>query len=152
MKINLLEIKKWVLKNILKKKYIRIGHCINCGSCCRRIYITHNGEVIKKESDLKDLQKYGYYRDFIVIEENENGLLLKCKLLDDKTNLCKNHKYRYSICRKYPQEEIFKIGAQLATTCGYSFQPIDSFSKILKKEIKKIDRKNKEEDKKFKII
>ncbi len=127
------EIKKIYYKYILNKKYIKTGTCLQCGQCCQNIYIKHDKKVINDEKEFHKLNLQGNYADFEITGKDETGLVFKCKLLDEKTKLCKNHKVRGFICRRYPQEEIFAFGAKLAEGCGYKFEPIDSFEDVLKK-------------------
>ena len=56
---------------------------------------------------------------------------------DKEKKLCKDHKNRPPICRNYPSEEIFKMGAQLQSDCGYSFEPIEKFYEVFEKVNKK---------------
>ena len=102
------------------------------GFCCQNIYIKHDRKVLKNEKEFYNLNQKGKYLDFEIIDKDDTGLVFKCKLLDEVTNLCKNHKARDFICRRYPQEEIFAFGAKLANGCGYKFEPIDSFEDVLK--------------------
>ena len=130
-------IQKFLLKTNLKKKYIRNGKYIKCEKCCENIYIKHQRKVLKEKQDFEKLQKQGEYLEFEIVSCDEIGLVFKCKNLDNKTRLCKNHKKRSIICRKYPQEEIFSMGSNLASGCGYWFEPIEHFEDVLKKILKK---------------
>ncbi len=126
------KLKKFYYKYILRKKYIRTGACLKCGQCCRNIYIKHDRKVLADENDFYKLNQKGKYLDFEIMGKDETGLIFKCKLLDEQTKLCKNHKARDFICRRYPQEEIFSFSAKLADGCGYKFEPIESFEDVLK--------------------
>src|SRR5574344_1499301 len=143
LKINLenkfiIKIRKFILKYIFGKKYIRFGECKCCGACCSHIYITHKGAVINDEEKFKKLQKFNwFYSTLEVIDADEIGLIFKCTNLDEEKKMCKIHKQRDKICRKYPQEEIFMLGGSLGENCGYRFEPIDKFDDILKKIQKK---------------
>ena len=127
------KLKKFYYKYILRKKYIRTGFCLKCGQCCQNIYIKHDKNVIADEKEFYYLNQKGKYLDFEVIGKDDTGLVFKCKLLDEESKLCKNHKIRDFICRRYPQEEIFTFGAKLAQGCGYKFEPIESFEDVLKR-------------------
>ena len=78
----------------------------------------------------KDIFFYSYLK---VIGKDDMGLIFECSKLDKDTGMCTVHSTRPAICRKYPQEEIFSMGASLAENCGYSFEPIFSFEEVLKK-------------------
>ena len=127
-------IKKFFFYYILRKKYFREGHCLMCGRCCEKIYVKHGKNVITEEETFYKLQKmHSFYSSLELIGKDENGLIFRCKNLDTETRKCKNHKKRDNICRKYPQEEIFMMGGDMAKTCGYRFVPIYTFKEILKK-------------------
>lgn len=65
--------------------------------------------------------------------KDEIGLIFECTNIDEETQLCKIHKNRPQICRRYPQEAIFMMGGALAENCGYKFTPIESFDEVFKK-------------------
>ena len=134
-------IKKFFYLKILHKKYYRIGSCKGCGRCCRQIYVKHAKGVIKEEADferLKDLHRF--YKYLKVTGKDEIGLVFECSNLDGETNLCKIHKNRPGICRRYPQEEIFGMGGALAEDCGYKLVPIESFNEVFQQVAKKSKR------------
>lgn len=134
------DLKKFYYKYILRKKYIRTGFCKKCGQCCQNIYIKHDNKVISDKIEFYKLNKKNKYLDFEITGKDESGLIFKCKLLDENTNLCKNHKNRDFICRRYPQEEIFSFGAKLANGCGYKFEPVESFEDVFFKVVKQKSR------------
>lgn len=105
-----------------------------CGRCCERIYVKHGKNVIRDVDVFYKLQKmHRFYDSLEVMGQDENGVIFKCTNLDKETRKCKIHKYRDRICRKYPQEELFMMGGDMAQTCGYKFTPIYTFEEILKK-------------------
>lgn len=128
------QIKKFWHKYILRKKYYRQGQCKGCGACCIHIYVKHLKGVVKTEEEFQKLrQLHPFYTYLEIMGKDEIGLFFKCKNLDKETHKCNIHKKRPSICRRYPQEEIFLLGGTLKDDCGYSFTPIDSFNDVLKK-------------------
>ncbi len=130
--------KKFFLTKILRRQYYRIGECKCCGACCQNIYVKHAKGVIsdlKEFEKLKKLDKFYTYLD--VIGKDETGLLFKCNNLDEETHKCKIHNKRPGICRRYPQEELFKMGGIVTEECGYKLIPIVSFDEVLEKQIKK---------------
>ena len=129
------EAKKFFLNKILKRKYFRTGSCKGCGKCCENIYVNHGKKGFIKSVDEFNRLKFfhSFYRGLELIGEDELGLLFKCRHLDSVTRKCKIHFFRPPICRKYPMEEIFKMGGILTPDCGYKLTPIEKFSDILSK-------------------
>ena len=129
-----MDIKKFFLKYILRRKYYRTGSCKGCGACCSHIYVKHMKGVVKTEEEFKKLKLlHPFYTYLEVLGSDETGLYFECKKLDKETKKCTIHNMRPGICRRYPQEEIFSMGGALKDDCGYMFKPIDSFESILKK-------------------
>lgn len=127
-------IKKFFHLKILKRKYYRVGKCLECGRCCKNIYVKHGKSFIKDEKVFNRLKPlHTFYFDLEIIGKDDMGLVFACKNLDETTKRCKIHKKRARICRDYPMEEIFKMGGTLAEGCGYRFVPIEKFSDILRK-------------------
>jgi len=134
------KVKKFYHKHILRRKYYKFGKCNMCGACCENIYVFHSGKIIKTKEDFLELQNktdYPFYRFISITGSDEFGLIFKCDKFDETKKLCKDHKRRPSICRNYPSEEIFKLGASLKEGCGYGFEPIEKFDEVLKKVLKR---------------
>lgn len=130
--------KKFVLTKILKKKYYRAGNCLGCGKCCKKIYVKTHNHVIKDEKEFQKLKfLHIFYTYLTVVDKDETGLVFSCCNLDEETNLCKIHKKRPGICRRYPQEELFRMGGELSEDCGYKMVPIIPFSEVFEKMINK---------------
>ena len=128
----------WFLRVILRRKYKRTGSCANCGACCSHIYVRHMKGVVKEEKEFEKLQLlHSFYGGLNVIGKDELGLIFECNYLDKETKLCKIHKHRPGICRRYPQEEIFEMGGCLSSDCGYKLTPIVEFKEIFDKISKK---------------
>lgn len=144
------KLKKFYYTKILGKKYYRVGACKGCGKCCRQIYVKHARGVIKTEKDFENLKhQHRFYTYLKVTGQDEIGLIFQCQNLDSETNLCKIHKNRPGICRRYPQEEIFAMGGALSDDCGYRLEPIETFGEVFDK-IKKKEHKKSLWDKLFK--
>lgn len=125
------KIKRFYYLKILKRKYYRSGSCNCCGRCCEKIYVKHGKSVITDEKVFEKLKYlHSFYADLTVIDKDETGLVFRCNNLDEETRLCKKHKMRAKICRDYPQEEIFTMGAQLSEGCGFKFEPIVPFDEV----------------------
>ncbi len=125
------KIKKFIATTIFKRKYERVGKCAGCGQCCTHIYVRHAKNVVQTEEEFKKLKLlHPFYTYLNVIGKDETGLIFECKNRDEETKLCKIHKSRPNICRRYPQEEIFMMGGALAENCGYSLIPYKSFEEV----------------------
>ncbi len=137
------KIKKFFNMYILKKKYERVGSCRCCGQCCTHIYVRHVKNVIQTEEEFKKLQLlHTFYTYLEVIGKDEIGLIFECTNRDKKTHLCKIHDMRPTICRRYPQEEIFMMGGVLAEDCGYKLIPYRSFDEVFTSVQKKENNMN----------
>ena len=124
-----------LLSKLIGRKYYKEGKCKGCGRCCENIYVNHGKSgFIKTEEEFFNLKRFNlFYNDLDIIGKDEFGLLFKCKNLDKKTMRCKIHWRRPLLCRKYPMEEIFKMGGILAPDCGYKLKPVNSFKEMLEK-------------------
>ena len=134
------KIKKEYHLKILKRKYFRYGACRMCGFCCENIYVRHNMDIIKDIEQFEKIKKsddYSFYKHITPIDKDEFGLVFSCDKFDKEKRLCTDHKNRPSICKNYPSEEIFKMGAQLKEECGFSFEPIEKFDEVFKKVLKR---------------
>lgn len=138
------KIKKFIFSKVLRKKYYRSGKCLGCGKCCHKIYVQTSKHVIQDEKEFEKLKVlHRFYSYLTIVDKDETGLVFSCSNLDKETNLCKIHKTRPGICRRYPQEELFKMGGELSDDCGYKMIPIIAFSEVLEKTIKSENSKIK---------
>ncbi len=129
-----MDIKKFFYKYILKRNYYRQGECKRCGDCCTKIYVNTRKKMITDVEEFEKLKKlHPFYTYLEVIGEDENGLVFKCNNFDAEKRICKIHKLRPGICRRYPSEIIFKMGAVMSENCGYKFVPIESFKEVFDK-------------------
>lgn len=132
------KIKKFIYTKILGKKYYRSGNCLGCGKCCKKIYVKTSKNVINDEKEFGKLKYlHPFYSYLTVVDKDKTGLVFSCSNLDEKTNLCKIHKDRPGICRRYPEEGIFMMGGELSEECGYKMIPIVPFSEVFEKIIKR---------------
>ena len=137
------KVKKIILKHVFGKKYYRDGNCNRCGACCKRIYVRHQKNTIKSEKEFEVLRYLHPFYSYLTIEgKDEIGLIFSCCNFDEEKHICKIHKKRPGICRRYPDELIFSMGACLSDGCGYSFEPIDKFKNILA-DLEKRQKRNK---------
>lgn len=108
-----------------------------CGSCCQKIYVRHAKSVIKEEDEFKRLQRiHPFYTYLEIVDKDDLGLVFKCNNFDAENKVCKIHKKRPGICRRYPSEQIFTMGSDLSEDCGYKFTPIENFAEVLEKKRK----------------
>lgn len=129
-------IKRFIYTKILRRKYYRSGNCLGCGKCCKKIYVKTGNHVIQEEKEFEKLKfLHRFYGYLTVVDKDETGLVFSCSNLDEKTNLCKIHKDRAGICKRYPQEEIFAMGGELSEECGYKMTPIVPFAEIFDKMV-----------------
>ena len=132
------KIKKFIYTKILRRKYYRAGNCLGCGKCCRKIYVKTSKHVIQDEKEFEKLKfLHRFYTYLTVVDKDDTGLVFSCSNLDEKTHLCKIHKKRPGICKRYPQEELFMMGGDLSDNCGYKMIPIIPFSEVLEKQLGK---------------
>lgn len=130
-------LKKFIYTKILRRKYYRKGNCLGCGKCCKKIYVQTSKHVIQDEKEFEKLKYlHRFYTYLTVVDKDETGLVFSCSNLDEETHLCKIHKKRPGICKRYPQEELFRMGGELSDDCGYKMVPIIPFAEILDKVIK----------------
>jgi hypothetical protein len=136
------KIEKLINKYIFRKKYLRKGSCQRCGACCSRIYVRHGKHTVNTEKEFQILRHLHPFYSYLTVEGVDDiGLIFSCANFDKENHICKIHKKRPAICRRYPDELIFSMGACLSEGCGYSFSPIDKFSDVLK-SIQKYPVKN----------
>jgi len=129
--------KKNFYTKVLKRKFYRAGNCLGCGRCCKKIYVQTHKHVIQDEKEFEKLKYlHVFYTYLTIVDKDETGLVFSCSNLDEEIHLCKIHKKRPGICRRYPQEELFKMGGELSENCGYKMIPIIPFAEILEKKIK----------------
>lgn len=132
------EFKKFIYTKLLRRKYYKAGQCLGCGNCCKKIYVKTHNHVVQEEKEFEKLKLlHRFYTYLKIVDKDDTGLVFECSNLDNKTNLCKIHKKRPGICRRYPQEELFTMGGELSEGCGYKMAPIISFSEVLEQKIKK---------------
>lgn len=128
----------------LSKREILVGgacHC--CGKCCRSLCLDDGKGWIRKEKDFKAVvDDNPDYNCFKIIGKDTSGyLLFSCSSLLDNGK-CGRYEDRFQFCRDFPDPRLPFCGGQLPQGCGYNFLSVVPFSKILGKEIDKIDEKN----------
>lgn len=121
---------------LLKKQRIVSGSCNLCGKCCKNLSLDYQGHWIRKKGEFAALVKANkQYERFQIIGKDSFGhLVFKCDQLQ-ADNTCGDHKNRPDICRNYPEINMIYMDAKLLKGCGYQFQEVRDFDKVLKSKM-----------------
>lgn len=114
---------KSLVQIILKKEYVRVGSCNQCGKCCESIGF----EVDRTWLEVKWLKKWMVawvskihnmkYRG--CDDDGQYGLLLfRCNYLGPD-GLCQNYENRPLFCRTYPQVNHYFLHPVFYPDCSY---------------------------------
>jgi Fe-S-cluster containining protein len=111
--------------------------CKKCGICCKAIFVplTKHGlkvaynklyQIIATEENnfrfiglnfIKISKREAFkINPFLRTWSSYKGYFFKCKLFDNKTNLCTDYESRTSLCKDYP---LPKIKEFFSPDCGY---------------------------------
>jgi Fe-S-cluster containining protein len=97
--------------------------------------------IIKDEAEFERLKPQHFFYSWLnIVGNGETGLIFECTKLDKEKGVCTAYKQRASICRNYPQEEVFEMGGIISDDCGYKFVPIKSFEEVFNKIKKSQDK------------
>ncbi len=123
------------------------GQCLQCGNCCRHIYLFENsGKIIKSRRQFnKLLKKHPDHDRFEIVAKDNGGLVFKCNWLTEE-DTCKDHENRLQLCRNYPSKVMYYTNFTTGEYCGYRLKTGASFSKVLTKECKKAEELNENAD------
>lgn len=140
------EIKKKIYR-LMGRGYLREGSCNQCGACCNFILLLNQGSPVKSEEEFNQLKEVfpEYDRFYIRGFDKDGHLLFTCRYLSPQGQ-CGDYKARPLICREYPNEGLLRKGGILVSKCGYRFEPVLDFEKMLNKAIKKDSLNVEEED------
>ncbi|MCD4650278.1 MAG: YkgJ family cysteine cluster protein [Candidatus Cloacimonetes bacterium] len=107
------------------------GQCLQCGNCCRQLYLRIGNKQLCTADDFKRLLKHNpMYQIFKIAGTDDEGeLYFSCMALGDD-NKCRIHKSRPGICRAFPSRTLKLQGGVLDRACGYKLVPIISFKEI----------------------
>ena len=103
----------------------RVGECVQCGECCKKIRITSLlSHVVKQHGTLEEAKAYYSYRGIRLDEADEKRdrvlleLPLECAQLtaDNRCLLHDKPEIKPVICHRYPWYE------DDIESCGYSFE------------------------------
>lgn len=125
---------RFLVHKLTGRQVIVRGHCHQCGACCRRMNLDIRGTWLKSRRQFKQLvQDNPDYARFEIMGRDWGGYLaFRCTWLDDHGR-CKNHQHRLPICQNYPDDELYFTGGVLSPTCGYTFEVVPDFKKLLRK-------------------
>lgn len=114
-------------KSFLRTKWVRIGRCLQCGNCCKEIYLTMTPAQINSKLFTKiSIRWITWLFDFILLRiDYENAsLVFTCQHLTPEGK-CDNYCWRPNVCRNYPLIDYFKEPTFLP---GCGFQTIKRHS------------------------
>ncbi len=125
---------KFFIQKKQSAKYIRKGHCKQCGSCCRNIVFYIGKEPVKTKQQFEQLKNFDkHYKNFYINgKDTDNKLLFTCNALS-KNNKCKIYHFRAMFCRLYPnpKQSFISNGGKLQDGCGYYFEPDKKFNSFI---------------------
>jgi len=120
------------LKFVDKTVIIR-GACRRCGRCCRKLCLDINGRWVSSANRFRKLVRDNPdYGRFHITGRNPFGCLeFVCDRLQPDGS-CGDHDHRPDICRKYPERELYFTGGVLPPWCGYYFEEVPDFEKLIR--------------------
>lgn len=112
------------------------GSCRGCGSCCRRLSLEgRDGWLRSKSAFRKVVAHFPEYHRFEISGRDSQGFLLfTCRWLTDD-GCCIDHEKRLPLCRNFPESSLLFCGGTLPPGCGYRFNSVIPFEKILAREL-----------------
>lgn len=136
IKLRYMILRQWL--RIRGREYRIRGECIRCGKCCRSINLKTQKGWIKKNREFLHLKKENpdYARFTPTGVDNFGFLQFHCKLYIPHLG-CQDYLNRLDICKNYPTKYLPLHGGQLLEGCGYRFECVKPFKKVLAAEIKK---------------
>ncbi len=128
-----------LILKIAGKDYLIVGSCIGCGSCCRKINLKTSKGWIRSEEHFKRMLKvhHDFQRFDIAGKDSQGFLQFSCSWLMS-SGLCRDHKNRLDICRKYPAKSLMFCGGSISEECGYTIETVTPFKKILEMETQRL--------------
>ncbi len=131
----MLKIIRFFINKVQSSKYIRKGHCKQCGSCCRNIAFLIKDKPVSTEEQFELMKQMNrHYKNFFISgRDNDNALLFTCRELDEN-NRCKVYHFRGLLCRLYPNPNSSFIanGGTMRDNCGFYFEVDRNFSSYVK--------------------
>lgn len=119
-----------------RREPLVVGSCHGCGECCRNLSL-HDGHgwLWRRNDFLHLVAEEPEFSRFEITETDAQGFLVfRCTLCSPE-GLCKEYENRLPLCRNFPEKSLQFCGGKLPSGCGYSFQEVIPFAKVLKKEL-----------------
>lgn len=132
---------KWLWFRARGLRVVVTGECLQCGRCCHRLNLTRYDHWIRSEKEFDRMvgenPDYGHFKRE---GSTATGLLVfRCgKVLED--GACGDYENRPSFCRTFPEPDLYFMGAELIEGCGYRFEVVPSFGKMLGRELRREER------------
>lgn len=135
--ITLRSIYRYIKLKFKKEEVYFDGVCLQCGNCCRHIYLfTGRGKVIKTRKQFEKLVKEFPDSDrFEIVEDEGDALVFRCTWLGDD-NKCKDHDNRLQLCKNYPAKVMYYTNFVTGENCGYTMKTGKPFSDVFNKALK----------------
>ena len=113
---------EYIIYLLGKIVYKRSGKCLQCGKCCRHVYLRDKGKIVSSFSDcLKLIKSDPQLNQFFVRGSNSDGeLYFSCKYVG-RDNECTKYKKRPLLCKTYPSLSMIQYGAVPKEDCGFFF-------------------------------
>lgn len=129
---------RFVAMKMRGRSILVAGRCRGCGSCCRELSLEGSEGWLRSESSFqKIVEQYPEYNRFEITGKDSQGFLLfACSWLTDY-GTCVDHEQRLALCRNFPESSLLFCGGKLPTGCGYRFNTVIPFEKILARELRK---------------
>lgn len=129
---------RYISLKLRGKSILVTGSCRGCGSCCRSISLEGKDGWLRSEEAFKEvLSKYPEYMRFQMTGKDGQGFLLFCCDWCSPEGTCLNYEKRLPLCRNFPESSLAFAGGALPNNCGYQFNEVVPFEKVLEKEMQK---------------
>jgi uncharacterized protein len=129
---------KWLWLGLRGRRVIAAGECLLCGRCCHRVNLTgENDRWISSSREFKrQAARRPDYARFRLEGATITGLMTFCCECAREDGACGDYENRPDFCRVFPEPELFFMGAELLDGCGYRFEVVPSFKRMLERQIK----------------
>ncbi|MBU1568788.1 MAG: hypothetical protein KJ630_24570 [Proteobacteria bacterium] len=123
---------RYLYLKIVGKSILVTGSCRGCGMCCRRISLEgRNGWLRSEKTFHETVTNYPEYGRFVIIGRDTQGFLLFSCSWSTPQGTCIDYENRLGLCQKFPESSLVFAGGRLPSTCGYKFDEVVPFKKVL---------------------
>lgn len=132
----LLGVIRWVRLTLARKRVYVAGEYLKCGRCCLNLNLSKGSTWLRTRKMFERLraERPEYNRFHIIKESGGTDLLwFRCDCATEE-GLCGDYENRPDFCRTYPDEDLYYMGGELPAHCGFRFEIVPAFDKMLKKE------------------